>query len=260
MLDEEELHALAEDIREHGLRQPVVLDATGRILDGKNRLRACEIAGVEPAYITYEGDDARAYVLSVNSRRRHLTKGQLAMIAASACSVSEHAGRSETEQTARSVSEQTGLSIGRIGQARTVLRHAPDLVDGVISGAVSLDDAYKAAREAKAQADSAESQLARLRVEDPQLADRVVEGELTVQGAWAERKARLEEDLRQRRVATNLLCEVLPALAQIRGSRTFAQYDPELAPPGRAVTREVIEHAATALAEIAAVWKDRDLP
>ncbi len=260
MLDEEELQALADDIREHGLRQPVVLDAAGRILDGKNRLRACEIADVEPSYTTYEGDDARAYVLSVNSRRRHLTKGQLAMIAASACSVSEHPGRSETEQTTRSVSEQTGLSIGRIGQARTVLRHAPDLVDGVISGAVSLDDAYKTAREAKAQADSTESQLARLRAEDPELADRVVEGELTVQGAWAERKARLEEELRQRRVATNLLCEILPALAQIRGSRTFAQYDPELAPPGRAVTREVIEHAATALAEMASVWKDRNLP
>ncbi|WP_282697869.1 hypothetical protein [Streptomyces sp. CC208A] len=141
-----------------------------------------------------------------------------------------------------------------------MLRHAPDLVDGVISGAVSLDDAYKTAREAKAQADSTESQLARLRAEDPELADRVVEGELTVQGAWAERKARLEEELRQRRVATNLLCEILPALAQIRGSRTFAQYDPELAPPGRAVTREVIEHAATALAEMASVWKDRNLP
>ncbi|WP_435059126.1 ParB N-terminal domain-containing protein [Streptomyces sp. bgisy060] len=260
MLDEEELQALADDIREHGLRKPVVLDSTGRILDGKNRLRACEIASVEPTYTTYDGDDARAYVLSANSRRRHLTKGQLAMIAATACSVSEHPACSETEQTARSVSEQTGLSIGRVGQARTVLRHAPDLVDRVISGAVSLDDAYKTARETKAQADSAESQLARLRAEDPQLADRVVEGNLTIQGAWAERKARQEEELRQRRVATNLLCEILPALAQIRGSRTFAQYDPELVPPGRAVTREVIEHAATALAEMAAAWKDRNLP
>ncbi|MEU8522393.1 ParB N-terminal domain-containing protein [Streptomyces sp. NPDC048577] len=260
MLDEEELQALTDDIREHGLRKPVVLDSTGRILDGKNRLRACELASVEPTYTTYAGDDARAYVLSANSRRRHLTKGQLAMIAATACSVSEHPACSETEQTARSVSEQTGLSIGRVGQARTVLRHAPDLVDRVISGAVSLDDAYKTARETKAQADSAESQLARLRAEDPQLADRVVEGNLTIQGAWAERKARQEEELRQRRVATNLLCEILPALAQIRGSRTFAQYDPELVPPGRAVTREVIEYAATALAEMAAVWKDRNLP
>jgi hypothetical protein len=130
----------------------------------------------------------------------------------------------------------------------------------VISGDMGLDEAYAVARQNKAQADSAEAQLARLREEDPKLADRVATQELTLQGAWAERKARVEEDLRQRRVATQLLCEVLPSLAQVRGSRTFALYDPDLAPPGRAVTRKVIEHAATALAEMAAVWKERDLP
>ncbi|MCX5278349.1 MULTISPECIES: ParB N-terminal domain-containing protein [Streptomyces] len=260
MLDEEEIQALADDIREHGLDNPVVLDSTGRVLDGKNRLRACEIAGVEPDYATYDGDDTRRYVLSANKQRRNLTKGQLAMITAKACSFSEHEQRPLGEQSVRSLSEQSGVSTGRIGQASMVLRHAPDLADAVINGTMGLNEAYSVAQKNKAQAESAEAQLARLRSEDPQLADRVAEGELTIQGAWAERKARQEEDLRQRRVATNLLCEILPALAQIRGSRTFAQYDPELAPPGRAVTHEVIEHAATALTEIAAVWKERNLP
>ncbi|MFD7013926.1 hypothetical protein [Streptomyces sp. NPDC059928] len=147
-----------------------------------------------------------------------------------------------------------------MGRASTVLQHAPDLVDPVISGDMGLNEAYEVAKENKAQADSAEAQLARLREEDPQLADRVAARELTLPGAWAERKARAEEDLRQRRVATQLLCEVLPSLAQVRGTRTFALYDPELAPPGRAVTREIINHAATALAEMASVWKERDLP
>ncbi|OII62190.1 plasmid replication/partition related protein [Streptomyces sp. CC53] len=247
-------------MREHGLDHPVVLDAAGRVLDGKNRLRACEIAGVEPVFITYEGDDTRRYVLSANKQRRNLTKGQLAMITAKSHSLGEHDGRSPGGQSVRSLSEQAGVSVGRIGQASMVLRHAPDLAEAVINGTMGLNEAYAVAQKNKAQAESAESQLARLRAEDPQLADRVAEGELTIQGAWAERKARQEEELRQRRVATNLLCEILPALAQIRGSRTFAQYDPELAPPGRAVTREVIEHAATALAEMAAVWKDRNLP
>lgn len=182
------------------------------------------------------------------------------MIAAKACSVAEHDPRSETERSARSVSEQAGVSLGRIGQANTVLRYTPQLVDSVIAGAVGIDEAYQTAREKKAQADSAEAQLAKLRAEDPALADRVIEGELTLQGAWAERRARQEEEIRQRRVATQLLCEVLPSLAQTRGSRTFALYDPEFAPPGRAVTREVIEHAATALVEMASVWKERNLP
>ncbi|WP_370666688.1 ParB N-terminal domain-containing protein [Streptomyces sp. IBSBF 2507] len=260
MLDEDELQALADDIRDLGQLQPIVLDSSGRILDGRNRLRACELAEVTPEYVTYSGDDPSAYTLSVNLRRRSLSKGQAAMIAAKACSVSERDPRSETERSARSVSEQAGVSLGRIGQANIVLRYTPDLVDSVIAGAVGIDEAYQTAREKKAQADSAEAQLARLRNEDPALADRVVEGELTLQGAWAERKARIEEDIRQRRVATQLLCEVVPSLAQVRGSRTFALYDPEFAPPGRAVTREVIAHAATALAEMASVWQERNLP
>ncbi|MEU9069935.1 MULTISPECIES: ParB/RepB/Spo0J family partition protein [Streptomyces] len=260
MLDEDELRALADDIHDLGQLQPIVLDSTGRILDGRNRLRACELAEVEPEYVTYSGDNPSAYTLSVNLRRRSLSKGQAAMIAAKACSVSEHDLRSETERSARSVSEQAGVSLGRIGQANIVLRYTPDLVDSVIAGAMGIDEAYQTARDKKAQADSAEAQLARLRDEDPALASRVADGELTLQGAWAERRARIEEDIRQRRVATQLLCEVLPSLAQVRGSRTFALYDPEFAPPGRAVTREIIAHAATAVAEMASVWEERDLP
>ncbi|WP_329096819.1 ParB N-terminal domain-containing protein [Streptomyces sp. NBC_01439] len=55
MLDDDELRALADDILELGQHHPIVLDADGRILDGRNRLKACEIAGVEPVYVTYEG-------------------------------------------------------------------------------------------------------------------------------------------------------------------------------------------------------------
>lgn len=126
MLDEDELQALADDIRDLGQLQPIVLDSSGRILDGRNRLRACELAEVEPEYITYSGTNPSAYTLSVNLRRRSLSKGQAAMIAAKACSVAEHDPRSETERSARSVSEQAGVSLGRIGQANTVLRYTPN--------------------------------------------------------------------------------------------------------------------------------------
>ncbi|MEU4949900.1 ParB/RepB/Spo0J family partition protein [Streptomyces lavendulae] len=260
MLDEDELQALVDDIRELGQHQPVILDGQGRLLDGRNRLRACEILGIEPKFSTYDGDDPAAFALSVNMRRRNLTKGQLAMIAAKASSATETDKRSGSEQSVRSVSEQAGVSIGRIGQANTVLRHAPDLVDTVISGAVGLDEAYKTARENKAHAESAEAQLARLRAEDPELADRVVEGDLTLPGAWAERKARAEEEVRQRKVATQLLCEVIPTLAQTRGTDAFTKFDPQFLLPGRTITRETINHAMTALSEMATTWRERDLP
>ncbi|MCZ4101294.1 ParB N-terminal domain-containing protein [Streptomyces sp. SID13666] len=259
-LNDEDLNALADNIKEHGLLHPVVLDRSGQVLDGRSRLKACEILGVEASFTTYEGDDPVGYALSVNIHRRNLTKGQIAMITAKACSLSEQSGRSPSEHTSRSLSERLGVSLGTVGKANTVLLHAPDLVDPVISGATGLNEAYSVAQDNKATANSADVQLARLRKDDPELANRVVEGSLTLAGALAERTERVDEEIRQRRVATQLLCEVLPSLAQVRGSQTFALYDPEFATPGRAVTREVIAHAATAVAEMAAVWKERDLP
>ncbi|MGQ4480267.1 hypothetical protein [Streptomyces sp. SAS_276] len=181
------------------------------------------------------------------------------MITVKARSLKEQEGCSLREQTARSLGEQLGVALAVMGRASTVLQHAPDLVDQVISGTTGLNEAYALAQENKAKANSAEVQLARLREEDPQLADRVVEGTLTLAGAWAERTERVEEDKRQRRVATRLLDELVPPLAQARGTRTFSRYDPAYA-SGTPITRETITHAMTALAEMEQVWQERDLP
>lgn len=247
MLADDELQELAADIKERGLLQPIVLDPDGRILDGRNRYAACDLAGVEPDFVTYDGDDPAGYALAVNIARRHLTKGQQAMVLA-------QSGIEYRNDTQAPVSKQ------RVSHARVVRDHAPDLVDGVIAGAMGLDAAYQIARERKTAADSVEAQLARLRAEDPELADKVVEGELTLPGAWAERKARAEEEQRQRRVSTHLLCELIPSVAQTQGTETFDRYDPEHALPGRAINAGVIETAIAALREMADVWKERALP
>ena len=81
MLQDDELQSLAEDIKANGLINPIVL-CEGAILDGRNRLEACAIAGVEPDYVEYEGDSPTAYVVSVNLQRRHLNTSQRAAIAA----------------------------------------------------------------------------------------------------------------------------------------------------------------------------------
>jgi hypothetical protein len=75
---------------------------------------------MEPVFVTFEGDTPDVYVLSVNLRRRSLTKGQSAMITVKARSVSENGGRSGSEQTARSVSEQLGVALAVMGRASTV--------------------------------------------------------------------------------------------------------------------------------------------
>ena len=53
-----------------------MLDVEGRVLDGRNRLLACERAGVLPRFEPYQGEDAGGYALSVNIARRHLNEGQ----------------------------------------------------------------------------------------------------------------------------------------------------------------------------------------
>ncbi len=89
LLSEEELAELAADIKARGLIHPIVVDQDGQILDGRNRYLACNIAGVDQHYEQYEGDDPGGYALAVNIARRHLSKGQQAMILIRASDLSQ---------------------------------------------------------------------------------------------------------------------------------------------------------------------------
>jgi hypothetical protein len=82
-LDEENLGALAADIREHGQQVPIEVMG-GKILDGRRRWLACELAGVTPKMRDVSPADPVAYVLSLNLHRRHLTPSQLSMVGARA--------------------------------------------------------------------------------------------------------------------------------------------------------------------------------
>jgi N6-adenosine-specific RNA methylase IME4 len=67
-----ELDELVADIKAHGLRHPIVM-FEDKILDGRNRYRACEAAGVQPRYVQWDGQgSAWDYVWSTNATRRHL--------------------------------------------------------------------------------------------------------------------------------------------------------------------------------------------
>ena len=80
LLSETELNSLTEDIRQHGLREPIVL-YQGKVLDGRNRWLACQRLGIKPATREFQGDAlaALAYVWSANFHRRHLTPSQAAV-------------------------------------------------------------------------------------------------------------------------------------------------------------------------------------
>jgi hypothetical protein len=77
----DELLGLSSDIRAHGLIHPVVIHE-GQLLDGRNRLLACEEEGVKPRFIDwrdlYKGPmTVTRWIWSINVERRHLTMEQI---------------------------------------------------------------------------------------------------------------------------------------------------------------------------------------
>jgi ParB-like chromosome segregation protein Spo0J len=68
---------LVNDIKAHGLKQPLVL-FEGQILDGRHRARACEDLKITPTTVNFTGTAAEAadLVASLNRHRRHLTFDQ----------------------------------------------------------------------------------------------------------------------------------------------------------------------------------------
>lgn len=202
MLADDELAELAADIKQRGLMHPIVLDGPdGWLLDGRNRLAACEIAGVEAEFAYYDESDPIGYILAANINRRHLTKGQQAMVIAAA--------DNDYQESARSA----GVSRQYVSWARTVLKYAEALKDTVISGAMPLKDAYEEALQNKRKSEGAEAQLVQLRAEDPELADKVVEGELTLKGAWAELAERQRKRAEEQRDARALLRRIVELAA-----------------------------------------------
>lgn len=158
MMPPDELRALADDIKANGLRQPITLTPDGKLLAGRNRLAACEIAGVKPTTRVEEGDPF-AYVLSENGARGHYSVPQRAM--ATALVLHQQGARRNGRWDRGSVPtyqlESSGATWAKwMAQAGTVLDELPELAAAVVSGTTSLDAAYtQASDRRKAKTDAA---------------------------------------------------------------------------------------------------------
>jgi hypothetical protein len=152
-----DFEVFADDIAANGLREAITtLD--GKILDGRNRYRACGLRGVLARFVEYEGDDPAAFVISANLRRRHLTNTERAMLAARLADYPNgHVSDSErlTVRTEREAAEALKVSVRSVGRAKAVInKGVPELADAVKTGAIALrpaaDLAMKPAAEQRA--------------------------------------------------------------------------------------------------------------
>lgn len=142
MLSEEELQEMADDIAQNGQQNPIIIK-NGVLIDGRNRLAACKLAGIEPLIQEYDEDldesGIKSLVLSLNNNRRHLSKGQKAMSVAIAYPDPEKGGRGNSLK----IKEFDGLNSGYISQARKILKFAPIRVSEVMSGAIPTVELIK---------------------------------------------------------------------------------------------------------------------
>lgn len=185
LIEGEEFEELVNDIKTHGLRQPIVLNHDRTVLiDGRNRYRACMAAGVDPVFETLPERYTEAmildYIVSANVERRHLNAGQRALIAleyekafaaatkaaetqrkittpsnqystnssATVADLPQSQPEPERERKSRErAAKLVGVSGRAVQQAKAILRDTPDLADKVRRGEIALDAADKQRRQ-----------------------------------------------------------------------------------------------------------------
>jgi hypothetical protein len=164
MMSNEAYAQLRDDIAENGMKEAITL-WRGELIDGRNRLRACEELKIEPLVNEIEDDaDPVAFVLSINLHRRHLDESQRAMVAARL--LDYHRGKAkERQKTGKkpdlkdNCPEGTGQSRDKAGEAvggvsgksvdraATVIASSNDsLIAAVDAGKVSVSLAAKAVK------------------------------------------------------------------------------------------------------------------
>jgi ParB-like chromosome segregation protein Spo0J len=77
-MSDDEFFGLVKDIEKNGQRQDIDI-WNGEIIEGVHRAKACQQLGIEPRYHErrFESEEgARAYVISLNIQRRHLSAEQ----------------------------------------------------------------------------------------------------------------------------------------------------------------------------------------
>lgn len=174
LLQDEEYEQFKADIKENGLREAIWLHSDGSIIDGRNRHRACLDTGTPLHFRTWDGRGSLVtFVVSLNLHRRHLNKGQLAMVGDSLRPLYEEEARKRQAQNALNnqpqsqkvekippsekgkardkAAEAVGTNGKYVDYARQLREEAPDLAEKVESGELSMSFAMRKLGQRKAE-------------------------------------------------------------------------------------------------------------
>jgi 16S rRNA G966 N2-methylase RsmD len=171
LLDGQEFDDLCRDIAANGLLEPI-WTYQGKILDGRNRYRACVQVGIEPQFREYTGDNPLSFVISLNLKRRHLNESQRAVIAAKLANMrlGDNQHKKEGVQictpsiSLEQAAELLNVSRRTVATVKAVEREAPELVEKIESGEMTAHEAEKAIRQMQRERQRAEMAAAAAQV------------------------------------------------------------------------------------------------
>ncbi|MBL4884962.1 MAG: hypothetical protein JKY95_10565 [Planctomycetaceae bacterium] len=153
MMDAEQYSGLKEDIELNGCKEDIVL-WRGKIIDGRNRLKACQEIGIEAPFTELADDaDPWEYVISANMHRRHLSASQRAMVASKIADLKRGGDHQSEESKSQNcvlvedaakslnVSERSVTSANQVRE-----RGSDELIEAVESGSISVAKAATIAK------------------------------------------------------------------------------------------------------------------
>jgi hypothetical protein len=121
MMPDDELRELAVSIEKHGLREKLVVDTDGVLIDGRNRYRAMQLARlrIEASDITVKNFDnlpytVDEYIVMANIERRNLTRQQRRELAGKLAvhleKAQEEKPKAEKQDTTEAAAKAAGVS------------------------------------------------------------------------------------------------------------------------------------------------------
>jgi hypothetical protein len=243
LMEGEEFAALVADIKANGLLEDIVL-YEGKVLDGRNRYRACLTAGIVPR--SYNCDhfvtDPAAHVISANIYRRHLTADQRRGLIHKLLAA-------QPEKSDRQIAEMAKASPTTVGKVRAKME--PTVQPGQLKRTGKDGKARKqparrisaAAREQEARdretcialdakVKDAERELAEARKQPDGLAEQLQAARIKIAGLESENEElkaerdRLHQSLAEAHAANLALIERLKAHVSVEPPVTFGDPGP----------------------------------
>lgn len=208
LLQGEEFKTLKADIETNGLIEPIWLHPDGRIIDGRNRYRACDEAGIEPKFEIYQGGlstaELLAFVMSLNYHRRHLDSSQRATVAVEILPMLEEEARErqgkrndlngtsvnsltevdrpEPQRATQQAATLLNTNRQYVSDAKKLKQESPDLFEQVKAGELTIPQAKQ--------------EIARQRTLEPAITPELPQGKyrcLVVDPPWPVKKIEREE-------------------------------------------------------------------